>query len=165
MIARLARVDPALLHPIQHGSERSQRDLLQIKLRDNLVRQRVDIISSIRFTLKSLGIRLPSPNTACFAKRCRTLLESDHAETLAMVEPSLQVIDLLTRNIRELERRIEALCGERYPVTGRLRQIPGVGAITSLAFVLTIGDPRRFDRNRDVACRSRSAFVAFPAVS
>lgn len=45
MIARLARVDPTLLHPIQHSSEQAQRDLLQIKLRDNLVRQRVDIIS------------------------------------------------------------------------------------------------------------------------
>ena len=50
-IARLARVDPTLLHPIQHSTEQAQRDLLQVKLRDNLVRQRVDIISSIRITL------------------------------------------------------------------------------------------------------------------
>jgi transposase len=63
MLAKLGRVDPSLLHPIEHGSEQAQRDLLQIKLRDNLVRQRVGIISSVRFTLKSLGIRLPSPNT------------------------------------------------------------------------------------------------------
>src|SRR5690606_35109616 len=35
--------------------------------------------------------------------------------------------------------------------TGRLRQVPGVGAMTSLSFVLTIGDPERFDRKRDVA--------------
>ncbi len=151
MIARLARVDPELLHPIRHGSEASQRALLQVKLLDNLVRQRVDIISSIRFTLKSLGIRLPSPNTACFAKRCRALLTKEHAEILAMIGPSLEVIDLLTRNIRELERRIETLCGERYPATQRLCQIPGVGAITSLAFVLTVGDPQRFERNRDVS--------------
>lgn len=147
----IARVDPELLHPIRHGSEASQRALLQVKLRDNLVRQRVDIISSIRFTLKSLGIRLPSPNTACFAKRCRALLTKEHAEILTMIGPSLEVIDLLTRNIRELERRIETLCGERYPATQRLRQIPGVGAITSLAFVLTVGDPQRFERNRDVS--------------
>ena len=60
MLARMARMDPELLHPIQHGSEQAQRDLLQMKLRDTLVRQRVNIISSIRFTLKSLGVRLPS---------------------------------------------------------------------------------------------------------
>ena len=151
MIARLARVDPKLLYPIQHGTEESQRDLLQIKLRDNLVRQRVHIISGIRFTLKSLGIPLASPNTDCFAKRCRTLLQGEHAELLAMIEPSLQVVDTLTKSIHELDRSIEKLCAEKYPATIRLRQICGVGAITSLSFVLTIGDPERFKSPRDVA--------------
>ena len=33
MLARLARVDPSLLHPIELGTESAQRDLLQIKLR------------------------------------------------------------------------------------------------------------------------------------
>jgi len=40
---------------------------------------------------------------------------------------------------------------ERYPDTQRLRQIPGIGPITSLSFVLTIGDPERFENPRDVA--------------
>lgn len=151
MIARIARLDPKLLYPIQHGSEQSQRDLLQIKLRDNLVRQRVDIISSVRFTLKSLGVALPSPSTDCFAKRCRTLLQGEHTALLAMVEPSLQVVDLLTKSIRELDRAIEQLCAEKYPITVRLRQICGVGAITSLSYVLTIEDPERFESPRDVA--------------
>jgi transposase len=150
MLARIGRMDPKLLHPIQHGSEQAQRDLLQIKLRDNLVRQRVDIISSVRFTLKSLGVALPSPNTACFAKRARTLLCNQDESLLAMIEPSLQIVDLLTQKIREIEKRIEQLGMERYPVTQRLQQITGVGAITSLAFVLTVGDPQRFTRRRDV---------------
>jgi transposase len=55
LLARLARSDEKLLSPVEHVSEEMQRDLLQIKLRDNLVRQRVDVISSVRFTLKSLG--------------------------------------------------------------------------------------------------------------
>lgn len=151
MIARIARLDPDLLFPIKHSSEAAQRDLLQVKLRDNLVRQRVDIITSVRFSLKSLGIRLPSPNTACFAKRCRTLLSGEHAGLLAMVEPSLQVIDLLTTSIRQLERKIYDLCVETYPETEWLRQIAGVGPITALSFVLTIGDPERFESLRDVA--------------
>lgn len=151
MIARIARMDPQLLYPVQHGSEGAQRDLLQIKLRDNLVRQRVDIISSVRFTLKSMGRSLPSPNTECFAKRCRTILQGSDDTLLAMIEPSLQVVDLLTKNIRELDRAIERLCDEKYPTTRRLRQIMGVGAITSLSFVLTIEDPERFQQPRDVA--------------
>jgi len=42
----LARADVSLLHPVKHGSEQAQCDLLRIKLRDNLVRQRVNVISS-----------------------------------------------------------------------------------------------------------------------
>lgn len=151
MLAKIARIDPELLYPIEHGAEQSQRDLLQIKLRDNLVRQRVDIISSVRFTLKSLGVALPSPNSACFVKRCRTLLCGAHEDLLVMIEPSLHVIDMMTQKIRELDKAIENLCEEKYPATKRIRQITGVGSITALSFVLTIEDPERFERPRDVA--------------
>jgi hypothetical protein len=42
-------------YPVRHGSEEAQQDLLRIKLRDSLVRVRVGLINSVRFTLKSLG--------------------------------------------------------------------------------------------------------------
>lgn len=150
MLARIARMDPQLLHPIEHGTEEAQRDLLRVKLRDNLVRQRVDIISSVRFTLKSLGVTLPSPNSACFAKRCRTLLAERDGTLLDSIEPSLQVIDLMTQKIRELDRAVETLCETKYPVTRRLRQIVGIGPVTALSFVLTIEDPELFENPRDV---------------
>lgn len=150
MLAKLARVDVSLLHPIEHGSEQAQRDLLQIKLRDNLVRQRVDVISAVRFTLKSMGIRLSSPKTSCFAKHARRdLLERDE-NLLTMIEPSLEVIDVMTAKIRELDRAIAKLCEEQYPETSYLMAIRGVGPITALSFILTVGDPKRFAKNRDV---------------
>ena len=151
MLARIARTDETLLHPVEHRSEEMQRDLLQIKLRDNLVRQRVDIISSVRFTLKSLGIRLRSPNTTCFARHARKALEAENSPYLKLIEPSLAVIDSMTEQIRRLEAEIETLARERYVETELLTQIVGVGTITSLTFVLTIGDPTRFRRRRDVA--------------
>lgn len=151
MIARLARVDITLLSPIEHGTEEAQRDLLQVKLRDTLVRQRVDIICSVRFSLKSLGLTVSSPDTARFAKSCRKELEPLNAAVLAMCEPSLRVVEELTASIRELEQRIEELCTTVYPETAWVRQIAGVGPITALSFVLTIGDPARFESSRDVA--------------
>jgi transposase len=36
MLARLARMDPTLLHPIEHGSQEAQEDMIQLKLRDSL---------------------------------------------------------------------------------------------------------------------------------
>lgn len=40
---------------------------------------------------------------------------------------------------------------ERFPQARRLRQVHGVGPVTSLTYVLTIGDPWRFARPRTVA--------------
>ena len=75
MLAKLARVDPELLSPIQHGSEARQLHRLSITLRDSLVRQRVNIISTIRFSLKSLGVRISGCSTSYFASRCREELD------------------------------------------------------------------------------------------
>lgn len=151
LLARIARTDEKLLFPVEHVSEEMQRDLLQIKLRDNLVRQRVDIISSVRFTLKSLGIALPSPSSQSFARHTRKSLAGEHASMLALIEPSLGVLDAMTEQIRTLEKSIEAMAAEKYPECEYLTQISGVGTLTSLTFILTIGDPTRFNRKRDVA--------------
>ena len=150
MLAKLARADESLLSPIEHRSEKAQRDLLQIKLRDNLVRQRVNIISSVRFILKSLGIKTKSPKTSYFTKHLRREIEEDYPEILVLVEPSLLVIDQITEQVKELDKAIETLAAEQYPETQLISQITGVGALTSLTFVLTIEDPKRFKRGRDV---------------
>jgi transposase len=150
MLARIARSDETLLHPVKHVSEEMQRDLLQIKLRDNLVRQRVDIISSVRFTLKSLGIALPSPNSETFARHARNKLEKERSDMLVLIEPSLRVLDAMTEQIRRLEKSIAEMATEKYPEYEFLTQIAGVGLLTSLTFILTIGDPTRFARKRDV---------------
>jgi transposase len=147
MLARVGRFDPKLLHPITHRCEAAQRDLLHVKLRDTLVRQRVAVILSVRFTLKSLGHRLPSPNPTCFAKRARSLLDP---VLLNLVEPLLKVLDTLTAQISEMEGRIGELCVRDYPETLRLQAIHGVGPITALTFVLTVDDPGRFAKPRDI---------------
>lgn len=150
ILARLARSDEKLLYPVRHVCEEMQRDLLQIKLRDNLVRQRVDIISSVRGTLKSLGIMLPSPNSESFARHARRILGNEHPQHLALVEASLCVLDVMTQQIRILEKSIGAMAAEKYPEAEFLTQLAGVGTLTSLTFILTIGDPTRFRRKRDV---------------
>ena len=55
MLAHLARMDPTLLHPLEHVSQEAQQDMLPLKLRDSLVRARVALINAVLFTLKSLG--------------------------------------------------------------------------------------------------------------
>jgi transposase len=68
MLARIGRLDPALLYPVRHGTAEAQQDLLRIKLRDSLVRARVAVINSVRFTLKSLGYTVRNPSSERFHK-------------------------------------------------------------------------------------------------
>jgi transposase len=133
MLARIGRLDPALLYPVRHGTEEAQADLLRIKLRDSLVRARVALINSVRFTLKSLGYTVRNPSSERFHK----VAEEGLPETLRqMIAPSVQALAELTTRIKVLEREINRLAQTKYPQTAQLQQIPGVGPITALYFVL-----------------------------
>lgn len=66
------------------------------------------------------------------------------------MEPSLRVIDEITAQVKVLDKEIEELCENTYPQTALLMQIRGIGPITALSFVLTIGTPERFAKARDV---------------
>jgi transposase len=62
----------------------------------------------------------------------------------------LRSIANLTTKIAELERRVEFACAMKYPQTAKLRRVDGVGAVTSLTFVLTLQEPQRFATSRAV---------------
>ena len=147
MLARIGRLDPALLYPVRHGSAQAQEDLLRIKLRDSLVRARVAIINSVRFTLKSLGYPVPNPSSERFHKVAMEALPESIAR---MIAPSVQALAELSARIKVLEGEIKILARTKYPQSAHLEQIPGVGPITALYFVLKIEDPNRFEKVRDV---------------
>lgn len=62
----------------------------------------------------------------------------------------MQTIEQLSARIHAFDRQIERLAEDRYPDTAFLMQIGGVGALTSLAFILTAEDQQRFRRSRSV---------------
>ena len=148
MLARLARADPALLSPITHRSEAGQRALAKLKVREALVRARVNQMNSVRFLLKSLGVAVPASVKATgFVKKLRA---QAGAADVALVAPLLAIVDALNAQIKTLDAELETLAEKTHPATQRLRQIDGVGPLTALCFVLTIEDPQRFAHTRDV---------------
>jgi transposase len=147
MLARIGRMDRALLYPVRHSSEEAQQDLLRIKLRDSLVRARVALINSVRFSLKSLGYAVGNPSSERFHK---VAMESLPEAVREMIAPSVQALAELSARITVLEREINVLARTKYPQTTWLAQIPGVGPLTALYFVLKIEDPKRFNNVRDV---------------
>jgi transposase len=147
-LARLARIDRSLLHPIRHRSEKAQADLAMLRARDALVQVRTKLMNCARGMVKSVGGRLPGASGECFAKRVRAHVPAAIRDALT---PVLDQIELLALQIREYDKRIEQMAKTEYAPTQLMRQIPGVGVITSRAFTLTIDDPHRFSKSRDIA--------------
>ncbi len=147
LLARLGRIDPGLLKPIVHRGERAQHDRILLLARDGLVRARTQLVNQVRGFAKSLGVRLPASSTEAFPKRVRATVAEDFFPGLATM---LKMIQGLTDEIRRMDRSVETLCRESYPETKGLRQVKGVGPITSLGCVLTLEDPGRFPKSRSV---------------
>ncbi len=120
MLARIGRMDRALLYPVRHGSEEAQQDLLRIKLRDSLVRARVALINSVRFSLKSLGYGVSNPSSERFHK---VAMESLPEAVREMIAPSVQALAELSARIAVLEREISLLARTKYPQTLWLQQV------------------------------------------
>lgn len=89
----------------------------------------------------------PRSKALAFARKVRAQLTPADA---ALVEPLLAAIEALNAQVKALDTELETLALERYPVTARLRQIPGVGPITALCFVLTLESPDHFAHTRAV---------------
>ena len=147
MLARLARLDPKLLSPIHHRSPEAQADLTVIRSRDALVRSRTLLIDHARSTVKASGGRLPSCSADSFHRQVRDAVPEPLRPALL---PVIDIIASLTEQIRAYDRKVEELSKERYPETQLLRDIGGVGPLTSLAYVLTLENPGRFRKSREV---------------
>lgn len=147
-LARVGRLDPHLLQPIEHRGEEVQRHRVLLRSRDALVQARTALINHIRGSVKSFGGRVPSSvSTDAFGHKAQSYVPVDLQMVLRSI---LEQIEALTSQIRAYDKQIEQLVRENYRGTLGVSQIKGVGPLTSLAFVLTIEDPNRFSKSREV---------------
>jgi transposase len=84
-------------------------------------------------------------------------LDPEKAEGLSLelqraLEPLLAAMEAVSQQICEYNERIEALAQQSYPQVALLKQIKGVGTLIGLTFLLTLEDPHRFRKSRDVGC-------------
>ena len=147
MLARLACGMPELIGDIHHRSSQEQAHVALLRSRDLLVRMRTKCVQHVRGTCKAFGLRLRSCSARGFHRAVREALPD---LLLPALQPLLTMLSDLERQIRGLEKQLNELAKARYPVALRLQQVNGVGPITSLAFTLTLADPKRFRRSRAV---------------
>lgn len=147
-LAKLGRLDVDLLKPIAHRSDEHQADLEILKARALLVSMRTSIINHIRGVLKSFGLKPPACSTTGFANKVKEMIPQELEIAMGVL---IEQLKELTKRINGLERDLESLCQQKYKEQMKLvRQVNGVGLVTGLTFVLTIGDPSRFAKSRDV---------------
>ena len=148
-LARLARVDPQLLRPIRHRSEKAQQNLMAIRVRAALLEARTSLVNTARGLVKAMGERLPNCDADNLGTEKLEGLPEGLQETL---KPLLEQVESLTEKIKESDVKIEQIARKDYPETELLRQVRGVGNLIALTFVLTVEDPQRFQKSRDVGC-------------
>jgi transposase len=148
-LARLARIDPQLLSPVRHRSAEAQAQLTVIRARAALVGARTALVNAARGLAKSYGERLRK----CGTQQVRpSLVTGWSAELRVALEPLLAEVESLNQRIADYDRRIEQIAKEAHPEVALLQQVKGVGTLIALTYVLTLEDPRRFHRSRDVGC-------------
>jgi transposase len=148
-LARLARVDPELLGPVRHRSVKAQLHLTVIRARAELVSARTALVNAARGLVKSYGQRLPKCGTYQVSRELATALS---AELRDVLEPLLKEIESLNERIKEYDGRMDKIAKEVYPEVSLLKQVKGVGTQIALTYVLTIEDPYRFAKSREVGC-------------
>jgi transposase len=149
LLARLARVDPSLLCPIQHRGEQAQEHLAMIKARAALVEGRTALVNTARGLTKSFGERLGK----CDADQMGVgKLAGMPAGLQAVLERLLVTVETMTENIQGYDKQLAEIARKHYPETALLEQISGVGQLIALTFILTLDDPNRFRRSREVGC-------------
>jgi transposase len=146
-LARLARIDPQLLCPVKHRSAKAQADLTVIRARAGLVRARTALVNTARGLAKSYGERLRGCNVRNMNPEKAAGLSPELQRALG---PLLVALESLSEQIRDYNERIEKLAQDSDPQVALLKQIKGVGTLIALTFVLTLEDPHRFSKSRDV---------------
>ena len=138
-LARMARADKNLLHPVKLMDQKRQEALLAIKARDLLVGKRTSILNAIRGFLRSFGI----DDTDYTHETINQMYPTLPKEIRLNMRGLFTALTALNKCIKEYDRRI-AKIAQSYPETQTLQQIRGVGPLIALTFALVIGNPNRF---------------------
>ena len=148
-LARRARIDPELWGPVRHRSAQVQIHLTVIRARAELVSARTALVNAARGLVKSFGPRLPKCGTYQVNQK---LAEGVSAELRDVLVPLLREVESRSERIKEYEERMEKIATEVYPEVSLLKQVKGVGTQIALTSILTIEDPYRFEKSREVGC-------------
>jgi transposase len=145
-LAELLRANLPFLSKVEHRSDEDQRIWTRLRCRDALVGVRTKLINLVRGVSKSNGIVLSWCQAECFGRKNHANVPEALKEVF---DPIFTLLAEIKARIDRYDRQIEEEATKR-PEAQLLAEIPGVGSLTAVAFLVAVGNIRRFRRSRDV---------------
>jgi transposase len=145
-IANMMRVN--LFRPVHVKTLASQKQRALLTARKLLQGKAIAIENDIRGLLRNFGLKVGVAGAAKFEQRIRELVEGlpDLSEVM---EALLEARRKLREQFTKLHRKLLAIVRDDT-VCRRLMTIPGIGAVTALAYRVTIDVPARFRKSKAV---------------
>jgi transposase len=128
-------------HRVSGEQQQRRRDL---RVREQLVRTRTQLINLLRAQLRQAGYRLPTGASEHATRRFAQLPVADRLrQTLT---PILTLLDTIGAQLQRCEAALVA-AAEEDMVVRRLMTAPGVGVITALTYRAVLDEVGRFGRD------------------
>ena len=132
-------------HRVSHEQRQRRRAL---RVREQLVRARTQLINLVRAQLRQEGYRVPRCASETMPRRYAALALPEVMRTA--LAPALTTITMLTEQIVAADTALMDVAAAD-PVVQRLMTAPGVGVITGLTYRAVLDDVHRFTDARGVA--------------
>ena len=147
MIAKLARFDRGLFHPVSLRDDERHEMVQILELREVAVSQRTQAVNSIRGLCKAMGVFIPDCDATRFHKVAKDAIPRDLSwKFLPMLRQLKETAETIRQYDAMLKRYASGHFGEEVALAS---SIPGIGPVTSCAFVALVGDAKRFGKARD----------------
>jgi transposase len=145
-IAQMMRVN--LFRPVHVKTLASQKQRALLTARKLLQEKAIAIDNDIRGLLRNFGLKVGAVSAAQFEKRIRELVEG-LPDLSDLMEVLLEARAKLREQYTKLHKKLLAIVRDDN-VCRRLMTVPGVGAVTALAYRATIDVPARFRNSKAV---------------
>ncbi len=141
-IARLSISDLDLIRPIQQRSRETLDQRSVTRVRAVLVENRKQLRTTLRGLVKPFGVRLAKGKKTALVEASQVDLPP---HLRSAVDALLEVLNTIGLKIKDFDETIEQLADSAE--TRRMRTIPSIGPLVSVAFKHAIENPHRFTSN------------------
>jgi len=129
--------------PVHLKRPEARKLRLLLSSRQMLLRTRIDLDNHIRGVLKAFGLKVGKVATGQFEARVWELIDEGDAQIRWVVGTLLTTRAAVVSQLALLHRAVLAVV-KQDQVCRRLMTVPGVGALTALAFRTAVDEPERF---------------------